>query len=956
MRKIIFSALSFLIAHVVLAQSGKIAGKVIDAGSGQGLANATVILTGTSSIQIADQNGNFSFSKLAPGIYSVKCSYSANEKTVDSILVKNNDVTSITISLEQRAMGGVVIRTSTRKASVENVSSLITIRKNSASVSDFITQEQIRRTPDKTTSDVIKRISGASIQEDRFVIIRGLNDRYNAAFINGAPLPSTESDRKAFAFDIFPAAILDNIIIYKTATPDKSGDFAGGLLDITTKSIAPKNFTSISFRGSYNTMSTGKDRYYSENKGSKDWIGLDDGTRGMPPGLPSSIDIKNVLTPEQKADLAKLFKDYKWGVRKGATHANYMIELSEGFNIENKGKDFIGVLLSANYSRNYTFTASERNAFQNYNFSAPYHAPIQTAKYIDSIYNDEVVLALLANISVKINNNNLISWKNNLSINTDNKLIKRRGAPEFNADSSVFTTQTVSWFTSDLIYSSQLGGEHTVSRFKTKLNWLAGYTKVDREIPNLARMAYIGRFPDSNSVTAIFPTPPSQVGGSGSMFSSASLETIKSLKTDISQPYTFMKNSQNFLKVGVGYQVRERNFTSRTLGLSPYNVGGVSFDYSLLSLPEDQILLSQHYGIMKNGLGGFLIQDGTLPNSDYTASSTTLHAYIMTDQRFFKKFRLIYGVRMERFNQKLDALIDLSRPVHTDTVITDYLPSVNFVYSVTPKTNLRLSYASTINRPEFRELAPFIFFEYVSNYSISGQADLVRARINNYDIRYEFFPGRAQLFSISGFYKDFKHPIEFVTLPNTTNQAVYINSTSAKLYGIEAEFRTLLSTLFGIKNEKNFLNKITWAANGAYMESSVKLEGLFGLPINQLVTDRALQGQSPYTFNTSIGYNDERIGLSSTLSINRVGDRVAIGGCYNIPDIYEKAMTIMDFQLAKFFMNNAFELKFNIKNLLGEYLNFYYDFDKSKSFTAKDRYYTYGKTPRIFGLAATLKF
>ena len=140
------------------------------------------------------------------------------------------------------------------------------------------------------------------------------------------------------------------------------------------------------------------------------------------------------------------------------------------------------------------------------------------------------------------------------------------------------------------------------------------------------------------------------------------------------------------------------------------------------------------------------------------------------------------------------------------------------------------------------------------------------------------------------------------------------------------------------------------------MESSVKLEGLFGLPTNQLITDRALQGQSPYILNTSIGYNDEKFGMSSTLSLNRVGDRVAIGGAYGIPDIYERARTIMDFQLAKLFVKNTVEVKINVKNILAQHINFYYDFDKSKSFTAKDRYFTYGESPRIFSLAGTLKF
>ncbi len=956
MRKLYILGTFLFISSIILGQSGKISGKIVNAGSGQGLVGATLTLIETSKTISADQNGDFTFSKLTAGTYSIKCSYTNHiEKVIDQIVVINDESTLISISLVEKESDAVVVsaKISARK---ETVSALLTAQKNMANVSDFVSAEQIRKTPDRSTSDVIKRVSGASIQDDRFAIIRGLNDRYNAAFINGAPLPSTESDRKAFAFDIFPSAILDNLVIYKTATPDKSGEFAGGLIDITTKSIPSKNFTSISFSGSYNTIITGKERFFSDNKGNKDWIGLDDGTRSLPNGFPTSLEVRNVLTPAQKADLTKHFANYKWGVQKGTAKPNYNFQLSKGFNFQRKDKEFLGALFSLNYNRNFTLSAGQRNSFDQYDFRASYYAPLQRGKFMDSIYNDEVVVAALASFSVKVNNRNTFYWKNNLSINTDNKLIKRIGAPDFADDPDFFFKDVVRWFTSNQIYTSQLGGEHTAGPVKTKLSWIAGYSKVDRKIPNLSRTTYTGRLPDLDNLGAFFINNPNQTVGSGTMFFSNSEEDIKSLKADITQPYTFMQNSQNFIKIGSGYQRRERDFTSRTLGFAPYNFGSVSFDNSLTFLPEDQILLPEHFGIMKNGKGGFLIQDGTLPNSDYSASSSILHAYIMSDQRFFKKFRLIYGVRMEQFNQKLIAFKNLIDTINLNTKVTDFLPSVNFVYSVNSKINLRLSYASTINRPEFRELAPFLFYDYVSGYNVSGQSTLVRAKIRNYDFRVEFFPGRSQLFSISGFYKEFTDPLEFVTLPNTTSQAVYVNSTSGKVYGVEAEFRTLLSTLFGIKKENAFLSKFTWSANGAFMKSSVKLEGLFGLPLSQLVTDRALQGQSPYIINTSLGYNDEKTGISSTLSVNRVGDRVAIGGTYNVPDIYEKARTVVDFQLAKSFMKNALELKVNAKDILAQHLNFYFDFDRSKSYSDKDRYFSYYKAPQIVSISATLKF
>ena len=225
MRKLFYLAFTLFISSVLVAQTGKISGKVINAASGQPLANASVTLLEKSNGLAADLNGLFVFNKLAAGTYSIKCTYSGHvDKIIEEIIVKENETTNVTVSLDEKKAGEIVIVTK-RSARVESVASLLVAQKNSASVSDGITAESIRKTPDRSTGDVIKRVSGASIQDDRFAVIRGLNDRYNAAFINGAPLPSTESDRKAFAFDIFPSAILDNLVIYKTATPDKTGDF-----------------------------------------------------------------------------------------------------------------------------------------------------------------------------------------------------------------------------------------------------------------------------------------------------------------------------------------------------------------------------------------------------------------------------------------------------------------------------------------------------------------------------------------------------------------------------------------------------------------------------------------------------------------------------------------------------------------------------------------------------------
>ncbi|MFT3981989.1 MAG: TonB-dependent receptor [Ferruginibacter sp.] len=572
----------------------------------------------------------------------------------------------------------------------------------------------------------------------------------------------------------------------------------------------------------------------------------------------------------------------------------------------------------------------------------PGYYPIQRRKVIDSVYNDEVIWAALGNLSVKINNRHNISWKNNLSVNTDNRLVRRVGNYDFFDEPDAIRSETYRAFIQDKIFNSQLIGEHQVGSKKTRINWMGAYSKVNREIPN-QMISTSGPVPGGGTAAN---------GSNGGIITTNSQENIKSGKLDITQPYNFMKSNQNFIKLGAGYQKRERDFTSRQLGLIKY--GGTTYerDESVYALPEDQRFLGQYLGLMATGKAGVAVQDATIPNSEYDAASATTHVYLMNDQRFFKKIRFIYGVRMERFNQKLTAPQRGLDTIRLDFTKTDFLPSANLVYALTSKTNLRLSYSETVNRPEFRELAPFGFYEYVTGLFVFGNDTITRAKINNYDFRYEFYPGKAQLLSASVFYKKFTNPIEFITLPININEATYTNNPSATLYGVEAEFRLLLSTLLGSKFENSLLNRFTLTGNGAYIKSKVPL----GKAADSSELSRPLQGQSPYIINFSLGYNDERSGLSSTISLNRIGKRLAIAGNRDRPDFYERERTVIDFQLAKTFLAKKIELKLNIRDLLAQRITTYLDNDKTQSYTEQDRIFSSNIAARVFTVTAGFKF
>ena len=931
------------IGSTAFAQKGIITGKVVHSQTGLPLSGDTITLIEKNIFTISDQNGVFTFEKLQAGNYSVKCKRKGYvEKIVTDITLGENESKEINISLSIAAkqLKGAVIAAQRVKGAGETVATLLVAQKNSASVSDGVSAETIKKTPDKSSSDVIKRVTGASIQNDKFAIIRGLNDRYNASFINGAPLPSTESDRKAFAYDIFPSGIIDNLVIFKTATPDKTAEFGGGIIEITTKATSSKPVTVISVSQGYNSLITGKNRFVSEMKGSRDWLGLDDGTRALPSGIPADKQGFINSSTADKLGYAKEFGKYKWGIKEVDTKPNMSLQIVKSLNVKLKEKQFISSLFSVSYNKSNSFVNGERNSYNGNgsNIGDPNYAPIQERKYNDSLYNEEVIWSALANIGIKINNKNNISWKNNMSINTDNTLVKRAGYNEYTIDSTNKVKEIFRNFVSDRIINSQLIGEHQIGKHNTKVNWQVAYSEVDRRTPFQAVSS-------SNGLTSDNP------GIHGNMVSASSQENIKSAKLDITQPFKLFEGSQNIFKIGVGHIARERNYSNRVLGFAkatsnnPYEV-----DYSILNLPYDQIFLTQNLGLLSNGKATILVNDATVPNSAYDASSSTSHAYLMNDQRY-KKFRLIYGLRMESFNQKLVAAQRGLGAININYTKVDFCPSANLVYSSTEKTNIRFSYSKTLNRPEYRELANFGFPEYLSGFFVSGDSTLKRASINNFDVRYEIFPGRAQLFSVSAFHKAITNPIEFSTSSFYTSEARYVQSKSATISGAEVEFRVLLSTLFARKNEKSLLNNFTLSGNGTITRSLVSLGNTL-----DSITSRALQGQSPYMINFALSYSDDSSGLSSTISLNRIGERLAIAGSNVLPEFYDNERTVIDFQIAKTFLDNKLELKFNARDLLAQDIITYLDFDRSKSYTDNDKIFTKNRAPRVFIFSASYKF
>lgn len=910
--------------------TGVISGTVIDAEIGEGLPSAQIELVETAQKQLSDIDGTYKFGNLKAGTYTVKVVYPEfPDQTISGIIVKEGEVVVVDFIMKPLTVDTIPPVIVYAKRITDNDAGFTTLQAKSAAVGDGMSKESISRSTASNTSDVVKMVSGASIQDNKFAVIRGLNDRYNAAFLNGAPLPSTESDRKAFSFDMFPSNMLDNLIITKSATPDQPAEFAGGLIQINTISIPTKNFYSFGLGGGLNTITTFKDRMYYKG-GKTDWLGFDDGSRAMPSTIPAYGAYP--LSMHDQASLAQTFTT-DWKTYTGKFSPNYQAQASAGWATKMLGKD-IGIIAALTYNRKFEYNETVRRGYTN--GSDPSQAAQLDYEYNDHNNGSNVLAGALANFTMKLNENNSISFKNIYSLNSSDKLIYRTGVINPLESNPNLLRSTARWFTSNQVYSGQLNGEHLLTNKKLKIEWLLGFSNIHRSIPNLSRNIYTRNQniidpsnPNARDTMYVANISYANVGPSygGGMFFSDTKENSINERIDFNYEIKIGKTRFD-IKFGAYNQIRNRNFAARQLGYTRYGVtgGSVKFDDNLLYLPEDQIFASQNMGIItpaQNGnpaVGGFKLTDGTKFSDAYTAQSILNAAYIMGDNNI-GKLRLIYGARIEHFNQQLSALRDDNSELKINTTKVDVLPSLNAIFKLRDdrkKANLRLSYSQTLNRPEYRELAPFAFYDFTTNFVVSGNDSLQRAKIHNVDFRYEVFPGRGQIFSATVFYKRFINPIEQKSRADVVNEITFQNVPSANNYGLEFEARSLVSSLFK-QDTGSFFEQFTVYSNLSIIRSAVDVSTVAGSAYNS----RPLQGQSPYVFNAGLRYDSKKGGWGAALTVNRVGQRIAIVGNVNEPDLWEQARTFLDLQVTKKFWKDRGQFKLNISNILAQDQIFY---------------------------------
>ncbi|MEJ7587588.1 MAG: carboxypeptidase-like regulatory domain-containing protein [Ferruginibacter sp.] len=443
------------------AQKGKIEGKVTDAKTGQPLAGVSVINKLNEHGTSTDLEGRYTINIENGAKISLVFTYNGVTQQVDDIEIKEGKITTQNLSLVQREKTeeGVVVRAAST-ARRETAASLITFQKNTNTVASVISAESIRRSPDKTTGEVLKRTPGASLIDGRFLVIRGLADRYNQAMLNGILLTSTEPDRKTFSFDIIPSSMIDNIIINKAFVPELPGEWAGGLIQVNTKDIPSQNFLNIQVGTGFNSQTIGND-FYKAKGGKLDWLGIDDGTRGLPDNYTTKSGF-NLATQDQRNAIGKELNN-NWSAEAGKVSPNVSFQANGGFTGTLFGKK-MGGIIGLNYSKTsrYTDILNRIQTLENGVFSQQY-------SYDDARYTQEVTVGALASISLQLNKANKIGLKSIINVNTNNYSIRRNGVNNNNNDDVNGGEVT---FKENTFFTTQLTGNIISRSTEIQMVWL----------------------------------------------------------------------------------------------------------------------------------------------------------------------------------------------------------------------------------------------------------------------------------------------------------------------------------------------------------------------------------------------------------------------------------------------------------------------------------------------------
>lgn len=877
--------------------TGRIIGRVVVAGTARAVTGAQVFVNDGVAGTLSDLNGRYVLTGVPVGAVDVTVqALGYGTKTVTGVRVAADEVTSVDITVEETAVEieGITVSAEREEGST---AALLDQRRTATAMVEAVGAEEISRRPDSDAADVAQRMTGVTVTEGKYVFVRGLGERYSQTSLNGSALPSPEPEREVVPLDLFPSGFLESLSAQKSYTPDLPADFSGGAVQIRTKDF-PSRFTMrLGVGTSFNTVSHFQDDFLGYPGGGSDFLGIDDGSREQP-AIAREL-MGDVLSgqrlpsdPAQRIAIGQGYQDLgtssPFAPLPGTTPWNRSFDLSIGGRSDAGRDGEIGYFLAGTYSDDYTLrggncldssgaddnlirpsgslrTATcdeyERkwraSAFQE--ATAPFETPNVDYGFQRGIRT--VSWGTIGNFTWKPNPDQKLSLRTTVNLSTDDEARVYAGNNEEDIGGLVQAER--SRWVERLMLWAQLSGEHSLF-LDSRLDWRMTGARANRNEPLMRESLYL-QDPVNEQFFLLDFTE------SARYFDSELIDDDMSAEVDWSFPFGFLGRDAS-VKVGGAYRSRDREFGARRLNWR--FLGSTIQDL-------DSALESADIVASGPGTGEFAISEVVEPGDLYMAEDERIAGYVMVDLPITSRLQAIVGARVEDYALDISSRGDELQ----DATHTDVSPSLNLIFSARENLKLRASASRTLDRPEFRELAPFQFTEATSLRQLFGNPDLGAATIFSGDLRADWFPRAGEMISIGGFYKDMQDPIEQVYVAAASSAYSFQNAKEAQVFGVEVDVQ------LGLDRLTRYLEGFSFQGNYSWIESEVEVipGGIF-VPTE---TNRALEGQAPYVVNLGLNWSDFG-GFEAGLFYNRFGPRITAAGGSGIPDIEEQPRNMLD--------------------------------------------------------------
>ncbi|QRM88984.1 TonB-dependent receptor plug domain-containing protein [Lacinutrix sp. WUR7] len=944
--KYLISILILFISCIAFAQTGKVAGIVMDGDFSEPLAFANILVKGTTTGTASDFDGKYDLD-LSEGTHTLIFSFVGyNTQEITDVVISADEVVTLDVTLSANTLEMVVVSTSIKR-NTENA--VLNFQKKSANLLDGLSAQTIKKTGASNIASAVKSVPGVSVEGGKYVYVRGLGDRYTKSILNGVDIPGLDPDRNTIPMDIFPTNIIDNVIVIKSAAAEYPADFTGGIVNVVTKDFPTKEEYSVSLGASYNPNMHLKDSYLNYNGSKSDFLGYDNGARNRPINryqpIPGTFENKQLLT-----SLTSRF-DSQLGAEAENSGVNYDFGFTLGNQYEVGDNNKIGYQASLSYKNKTTLYEDTKDGSYTRHSENTFNGLVIDRTVEGTIGQNEVLLNGLVGLAYKTDKSKykLTALHIQNGESTAGKFDQVISEAQ-NGSGLLDGTNDVLLYTERSITNFAVAGDHSLdANSDIKLDWVfsPSFSRVLDKDHRTTPLRIL-----ENAGNTEYQIDASSVGSPLRVWRTLSEESWVG-NVNLSKKYELF-NRPAKLKVGGGYTFKYRDFSTDQYIFDVTNQTVLNGDVNTLLAEENLWTPASQEGTFLDPNNAFDAKNAY--EGEYNVGSL----YISNEFNPTEKLKAIIGLRTEKFDLYYTGVTNAGAVVGENTIDAfDFFPSANLIYAVSDKTNFRGSYSRTTARPSFKEASTAQVYDPTTNRFFIGGLDnntfdnVKPSYINNFDLRYEVFREKGQMIAVSGFYKDFKDPIELVSFPQASNQITVTNTGDARVLGAEVEFRQALGFI------ANALEHLRFNANVSVIDSKLKMTDkeygtrLAAARAGENIKDtRNMQGQSPLLINVGLDYGNDEKAFRAGLYYNVQGKTLEVVGNGYVTDVYTKPFHSLNFTLNKAFgkdKNSAIDFK--VSNLLGSDRESVYE-----SYKAADQIYQLRSPGTEISLGYSYKF